>query len=146
MPLAEDIFAPGDCLREFSPGWCNPPWSLILQVLWLISHSQGASAILVCPDLRGKPRWPLFDSMVVLRSLAQGPPASGPTGGPRGRSGGRSRLPDLRDCLRACHRYCGASSQEAEVLVGYIADSTLKRYRLPFKCLIQLSELGAVAE
>ena len=75
--------------------------------------------------------------MVVLRSLAQGPPASGPTGGPRGRSGGRSRFPDLRDCLRACHRYRGASSQEAEVLVEDIAETTLKRYQLQFKCLIR---------
>ena len=66
--LAEGIFAQGDRLREFLPGWCNPPWHLIPQILRLIAHSpSGARAILVCPDLRGKPWWPLFDSMAVGR-------------------------------------------------------------------------------
>ena len=66
--LAEDIFAQGDRLREFSPGWCNPPWHLIPQVLRLIAHSPpGSRTILVCPDLRSKPWWPLFDSMASGR-------------------------------------------------------------------------------
>jgi hypothetical protein len=62
--LAEDIFAQGDRLREFSPGWCNPPWHLIPQILRLIAHSPpGSRTILVCPDLQSKPWWPLFISM-----------------------------------------------------------------------------------
>ena len=66
--LAEDIFAQDDRLREFSPGWCNPPWHLIPQVLRLIAHSPpGSRTILVCPDSRSKPWWPLFISMAAGR-------------------------------------------------------------------------------
>ena len=66
--LAEDIFAHSDRLREFSPGWCNPPWHLIPQILRLIAHSPpGSRTILVCPDLRSKPWWLLFNSMAAGR-------------------------------------------------------------------------------
>ena len=65
--VAEDLFTQGDNLQRFSPGWCNPPWHLIPQVLRLIAHSPGAKTLLVCPDLPGKPWWPLFNSMAVGR-------------------------------------------------------------------------------
>ena len=49
----------------------------------------------------------------------------------------RSKFLGLWRCLLACHRYCGATRQEAEVLVVDVADTTLKRYQRPFKLLIR---------
>ena len=46
-------------------------------------------------------------------------------------------FPDLQCCLLACHRWRGATRQEAEVLVGDITTTTLQRYQVPFKVLIR---------
>ena len=60
IKVGVDIFALPASPPEWGPGWLNPAWHLIPQVLKLAVNCPGAAALLVVPTMGSKHWWPQF--------------------------------------------------------------------------------------
>ena len=52
-------------LRSISPGWVNPPWALIPQLLQFLRDSEGAEALLLVPTRPKEAWWHWFQELLV---------------------------------------------------------------------------------